>query len=540
MAGLAAAGIALACSTSPAEPANPATGMVRRLTETQYRATIADIFGPDILVAGRFEPDLRVEGLLAAGTSAVSLTPSGAERYSQLARGIAEQVVDTAHRDKLVGCAPGPADPDGVACARAFFSNVGLKLYRRPLTSAELALRVKQTTLAKNTLHDFHAALGMVLSVMLTDMPFLFQVDRDVPNPADRGQRVLDGWSRASKLSYFLWNTTPDDALLRAAADGSLMTPQGLAAQTDRMIASPRFEAGVRSFFDDFLQLDGLQQLSKDAIIYPAFRTSVAPAAREQTLRTVIALLVTENGDYRDLFTTNRVAINRQLSPIYRMAYAPHDWSVVTMPEGDPRVGLLTQISFLALHSHEGRTSPTLRGKALREILMCESVPTPPANVNFTILQDTTNPNLRTTRARLTAHLDDETCASCHKFTDPMGLTLDRFDGAGQYRATENGVSIDTSGVLDQVHFADAAGLWQALHDHPQVPRCLAQSVWRYASGRALTRADTAVTNRLDQGFAASGYRLRALFRQIVTDPAFVTIGQPSVPGAGHAMARSK
>lgn len=504
----------------------------RRLTETQYRATIADIFGPDIKVSGRFEPDMRVEGLLAAGTSAVSLTPAGAEQYEQIARGIAAQVVDPAHRGRLIGCAPQSSDPEGALCAADFFKRIGLRLYRRPLSGAETKLAVDQTLNAARTLNDFHGGIAVMLTAMLSDLPFLFQIDQPTADPALPGRKTLDAWSRASKLSYFLWNSTPDEQLLQAAGDGHLMTQKGLAQQVDRMMASPRFEGGARAFFDDFLQLEGMLSLSKDGLIYPAFRSSAAPAAREQTLRTIMALLVAEDGDYRDLFTTRRVAMNRQLSPLYRIAYAPRGWSMITLPDGDPRVGLLTQISFLALHSHEGRSSPTLRGKALREVLMCQHIPTPPANVNFTIVQDTSNPNLRTTRERLKAHLDDEECASCHKLTDPMGLTLDSFDGAGQFRATENGVPIDTSGTLDKVAFADAAGLGKALHDNPQVTQCVAQSAWRYAAGRPMLPSEEPIAARLHDGFAHSGFRIRALFRQIATDPYFFAAG-----GGGNRMA---
>lgn len=511
------------------QQAQPQVPKFRRLTEAQYRATIADIFGPDIKVSGRFEPDMRIGGLLAAGTSAVSLTPAGAEQYEQIARGIAEQVVDAKHRDRLVGCAPSASDPQGAACAAHFFKRVGLRIYRRPLTNGEVKLAVAQTLAAAATVKDFHGGLAIMLTAMLSDLPFLFQTDREVADPSAPGGRTIDAWSRASKLSYFLWNSTPDEQLLQAAADGSLMTKAGLVRQVDRLMASPRFETGVRSFFDDFLQLEGMMSLSKDGIIYPAFRSSAAPAAREQTLRTITTLLVEENGDYRDLFTTRRVAMNRQLSPLYRIPYGPRDWSMITLPDNDPRVGLLTQISFLALHSHEGRSSPTLRGKALREVLMCEHVPTPPANVNFTIVQDTSNPAFRTTRERLKAHLDDEECAGCHKLTDPMGLTLDSFDGAGQFRPTENGVPIDTSGMLDKVAFNDSAGLGKALHDNPKVTQCLAQSAWRYAAGRSLLPSEEPLTTRLHDDFAHAGFRIRPLFRRIVIDPQFFAVRAPVV-----------
>ena len=154
----------------------------------------------------------------------------------------------------------------------------------------------------------------------------------------------------------------------------------------------------------------------------------------------------------------------------------------------------------------------------------------PPANVNFTIVQDTSNPAFRTTRERLKAHLDDEECASCHKLTDPMGLTLDSFDGAGQFRATENGVPIDTTGMLDKIAFNDSAGLGKALHDNPKVTQCLTQSAWRYAAGRALLPSEGTITNRLHEDFARAGYRIRSLFRRIAIDPQFFAVRSPAAP----------
>jgi len=494
---------------------------LRRLTEAQYRATIADAFGTDIKVSGRFEPEMRIQGMLAAGARTVGLTPNGLENYEGMARSVAAQVVDPAHRAKLVGCEPGAADSGGKACAAAFFDRVGLRVFRRPLQADERAVLVANSLDAARQLGDFHAGLAAGLTGMLVDLPALFQIDRYVPDPARRGQRTLDAWSRASRLSYLLWNTAPDDALLEAARTGALMTDAGLAAQVDRMIASPRFRDSGRAFFDDFLQLDGFASLSKDALLYPAFRASVPAAAREQTLRTIDQLLFVENGDYRSLFTTRRVAMNRVLSPLYRIPLSGHDWSMVELAADDPHVGLLSQIGFMALHSHPGRTSPTLRGKAIREIILCEEVSPPPANVNFAIVQDTSNPQFKTTRERLRAHLDDEECASCHRRTDGIGLVFERFDGAGQSRMSENGEPIDTSGTFDKASVADPVTLGAAIGNSTKASQCLVRSAFRYAAGRPVGPADAPLLTRLDGVFASSGYRMAALFRALADSPEY-------------------
>jgi hypothetical protein len=296
------------------------------------------------------------------------------------------------------------------------------------------------------------------------------------------------------------------------------------------MIAAPRFAEGVRAFFSDYLLLDDIDTLSKDLLIYPRFSPAVAAATREQTLRTITDLLVDRRGDYRDLFTTRRIAMTRVLGPIYDVPVAGQGWSMHQFPDDDPRAGLLTQASLLALHAHPGRTSPTLRGKAIREVLLCEQVPSPPANVNFAVVQDTDNPTLRTTRARLQAHLDDEECASCHKATDPSGLALEQFDADGRFREREHGMAIDVSGTFEQSAFNGAAALGKLFHDDPRVSACLVRSAWRYASARDPAASDQPAIAALTAGFARDGHRLPDLFRAIALDPSFYAIGRPAAP----------
>lgn len=489
---------------------------LRRLTQAQYRQAIADVFGPDIKVVGRFEPDLRVEGLLALGASAVSVTPGGLEQYEEIARGIAGEVTDAAHRERLVGCAPGPADPQGAQCAAGFLGRVGLKLYRRPLARAELATLTGVALESAERLGDFHAGLAAALTGVLTSPHFLFRVDAQ-----NRSGKALDGYSRASRLSYLLWNAAPDDALLAAAGNGTLETPEGLRREVDRMMASPRLNDGVRAFFTDFLMLDEMDRLSKDVLIFPAFTPAIAADLREQTLRTITDELVARNGSYMDLFTSRRIAMKRSLGPIYDVPVAGTDWHIYEFPDGDPRTGLLTHASMLALHSHPGRTSPTLRGKAMREVLLCEKVPPPPANVSFAVVQDVTNAALKTTRARLQAHLDDEECSSCHKVTDPVGLGLEQFDGAGRFRSRENGEIIDVTGTFERAAFDGAAQLGRLFGQSEQISQCLVRTAWRYANGRDPARGDEPALAALQVRFSGEGHRFTGLLRAIALDPSF-------------------
>ncbi|HLG89338.1 MAG TPA: DUF1592 domain-containing protein [Alphaproteobacteria bacterium] len=518
----------------PSEP--PSAGgppEVRRLTEAQYRNIIADLFGSDIAVAGRFDPLNRTAGLLEVGASSAAITPSAYEQYDALARSIAGQVVDSRHRDILVPCKPiaGAATDD--SCARNFLGSVGRLLYRRPLMQSELDGAIALAHKAGETVGDFYGGLAYGLAAMLEAPSFLYIRDSAAPDPDHPGALKLDAYSKAARLSFLLWNTTPDDALLTAAEKGELDTRAGLARQVDRMLASPRLKTGIRAFFADMLGFDAFDTLAKDQLIYPAFTQPVGAAAQEQTLRTITALLLDQKADYRDLFTTRKTFMNGLLGGIYRVAVAaPGIWQPYEFPASDPHVGIATEISFVALHSHPGRSSATLRGKAVREVLLCQKVPDPPANVNFAIVQDTNNPKFRTARERLTAHRTEATCAGCHKLIDPIGLGLEHFDGAGQYRSQENGADIDTSGVLDGRPFADAPGLGRALHDDPQATTCLVQRLYAYATGRPATKGEKSWMEYLDQRFAAHGYHLPDLLRRIATSDAFYAVAPEETVGA--------
>jgi hypothetical protein len=506
--------------------------VIRRLTPDQYAHIIADVFGPTVKIAGRFEPDMRDNGLLAVGAGHVSVTAAGLEQYDAIARGIAAQVVDEQHRATLIPCAPVSVTTPDDACARVFIAEIGPLLYRRNMSEPEIAAQVAVANAAALKLKDFYAGLGMSLAGMLDSLQFLFRQEQAVPDPDHPGAWRLDAYAKASRLSFLLWDTKPDSELLAAAADGSLDSQAGLGRQVDRMLRSPRMEDGVRAFFSDMLQFDSFETLSKDAAIYPKFTFKVARDAEEQTLRTIVDHVLTLNGDYRDLFTAPKTFLTPLLGSIYSVPVArsaPGVWQPYEFADGDPRAGILMEASFVALHSHPGRSSPTLRGKALREVLLCEKVPDPPGNVDFAIVQDTTNPDLRTSRARLTAHRSAPTCAGCHKLMDAMGLAMENFDSAGGFRTAENGVPIDTSGELDGVKFTDAAGLAKAVRDNPATVACLVNRAYSYATGRPPAKSEAEFVMGLRRGFAEGGYRFTDLLRRIATSDEFYRVAAPKV-----------
>ena len=533
---------AATATTTPSVAVAGGPPVMRRLTEGEYKRIVADIFGSTVKPGGRFEPDVRENGLLEVGAAKVSVTAAGFEQYDTTARNVASQVLDKKNRPILVGCTPANETAADEACAKQFFTRVGRLLYRRPLTTEELRFSVDKANAAAATTKDFYAGLELGLAGMMVSPPFLFRREMSETDPKHPGQMRLTAYSQASRLSFFLWDSTPDDDLLDAAAKGDLFTAKGLNAQVDRMIASPKFKGGVRAFFTDMLEFDRFATLSKDATLYPKFTFSITDDAPEQTLRTIVDHLVTKNADYRDLFTTRSTFITPLLASVYRVPVnASEGWSRYEFSDRAGQAGILTHISFLATHSHPGRSSPTLRGKALREVLLCQKVPDPPGNVNFNIVQDTKNPSYKTVRQRLTAHATEAMCTGCHKITDPMGLALENFDTIGVYRTHENGASIDASGELDGVKFTDAAGLGKAVHDNPSAAACVVNRLYSYGVGRPANKPEAAwLKEGLEKQFAADGYKVPQLMRRIATSDAFMRVSLPEPAAKTAAMPESK
>ncbi len=499
---------------------------MRRLTEKQYRATIADVFGDDVVIAGRIEPDNRQLGLFAVGSSQVSVTASGFEQYEAIARGIAERVLSTEKRDAMMPCTPASDTAADDACAEAFVRQIGRRLFRRRLTDAEATARVGVAAASADRLGDFYAGLTDALTTLLVSPEFLFRIEEAEPTAgAGPGLRLTDA-SMASRLSYFLWNTTPDEDLLAAAENGELTDPALLEAHVERMLDSPRIEENVRAFFGDLFAFADIEQglVRKDPILFPAFNQAMIGDAAEQTLLTAIDHLVTREGDYRDLFTTRNTFLSRALGIVYQVPVPTRDgFEPYEIPAADPRAGLLSHISLLALYSHPGRGSPTLRGKFVREVLLCQDVPPPPGDIDFTDFADADTLTLPTARDRLAVHVSNVACSGCHSLMDPIGLGLEKLDGIGALRATENGAAIDTSGELNGVPFADAKQLGAVLSRDPLLGPCFVTNYFKYALGRDIADGEREYVDYVADRLDASGYRLRELLRLIVLSDAFRT-----------------
>ena len=508
-----------------------------RLSPAQYKQTIADVFGTNIVIDGRFEPEVRERGLLALGARWANVSDIGIERYDDLARGISAQVVGPNNRGTLISCKPKSETAADDACARMLISKYGRLLYRRALNENEIATRVKLANDAATTTGDFYAGFAAVLSDMLISPNFLFRYRTVEADPAKPGAKRLDGYSKATALSYFLWNSTPDDQLIKAAENGELQTVDGLQRQVDRMVGSPSMESGIRAFFADMLHFSDFETIAKDTTYFPRYSTKINDLAQEQTLKTIVDHVLA-NKDYRDLITTRDTYLTRSLAALYGVPITdtadngePDRFIKHRYPEGDPRVGILSHVSFLALNSHSARTSPTLRGKALRENLMCQVVPAPPGNVDFTAVEDTASETLKTGRDRLLAHSSNPVCAGCHKITDPIGLALETFDAAGGYRTTENGAKINTIGVHNNVNFQGAADLLPLIRNDRALTSCVARKIYAFGTGKMPPRG-SAEWDAIEKKFGEDGYNVLRLMRQVALSDIFYAVPPAEVDTA--------
>jgi Protein of unknown function (DUF1592)/Protein of unknown function (DUF1588)/Protein of unknown function (DUF1595)/Protein of unknown function (DUF1585)/Protein of unknown function (DUF1587) len=495
-------------------PAPAGAGRLRLLTRAQLENSLHDLLG-DIPV-GETEADTIAAGFASVGATYATISPHGVEQYeTALLAALSPLFADPARRTGLVGCTPqGPADQ---ACVRRFVTDFGRRAWRRPLTPAEGDRYVQLALAAASTLNDVGVALMHTTSALLASPNFLYRVELGQP---EGGRFRYTGWEMASRLSYFLWNTTPDVELLAAAEAGKLTTPDGLRAQVARLLGSPR----ARGFADNFgRELVGLDDLAETPKNDPRFTPTLKEAMRAEVVHLFESRL--ESGaDALDLYDGTGAFVNAELAAVYGIPGITGTAPVAAqLPASIPRAGLLGTAAFLSLQSKQDATSPTARGKFVREQVLCEEVPDPPDNLDTTLKDPPPGAKL-TLREHMEMHRSNPVCASCHALIDPLGYPFESFDWIGAYREKDNGKPIDSSGALDGVPFANARELAAALRRSPKTQDCMLRNIFRYASGHRETAADEAELRQWKKTFEASGHRLVAFLTEIAADDGFRTV----------------
>lgn len=500
---------------------DPAPAVLPRLTGLQYRNSLEMLFGPDLPTVA-VEPDTNPYLFYSIGATSTTLSELGAQMYEEAADTISAAIFDDPDRRvALVGCTP--ASP-GDACVVDFVASFGRRAYRRPLTDDEQ----NRWVLVATDLADGDAWQGLRVAVagMLQSPNFLYRVELGEPDPDDPAVLRFTDYEMASRLSFLVWNTTPDDALLDAADSGVLSTAEGITEHTERLLADERARGAVQDFFAQYFDLGGLDGLSRDPSTYPLFSQTLPESMRNEVRLLVDDFVFRRDDDIRQVFSTRTTFVNDDLAALYGVT-APGATAIsfvpVELPEDGPRAGLLTSGAFLAMNAHETENSPTLRGKYVRERVLCQSVPPPPDDVDTNLPEDQGEGG--TLRERLEAHRDNPACAACHAFTDPPGFLFEHFDPIGVYRTEDNGYPIDASGELDGIELSDARDLAAVLGQDPRVGQCIATQLFRHANGRLEHSGEFSALMDLNDRFGARGYRFTELMLEMVTHEAFRTVG---------------
>lgn len=494
---------------------------LRRLTRSQFRESIRSLLGDAIVIPKLSEPDTIEDGLLSIGASATTFSPRGVETLESTSYSIAGQAVETGAFSTFLTCTPQGVVDD--ACTNSFIETFGRLAWRRPLTTAEVDEIRGVATVSAQTLSSFNEGLVFAMATILQSPYFLFRVELG-PEMAAGEQSDFTGLDLASRLSYFLWNATPDDELLNAAQSGALATREGLFAQASRLMEHPNARLGLRNYFSEQFQLYKLDTYSKDPEIFEHFHNQLGANAREETLQLLEYIVFDMNGDFRDSVTADYSFVNSRLAALYAIPAPVKDGFGFTDLNSDSnRAGLLGHASFLGLHAHPVSSSATLRGRAVRNILLCQSVPAPPVDVDTSIPEP--SGTTLTLRERVAEHLTEPGCAACHQFTDPIGLALENFDGIGRFRERDNGALIDASGDLDGEIFDDMIGLAAAVHEHPAFAPCMVKTLSHYAMGRVGSQRERNWLNTLSERFEVHGYRMKRLIMEFIMSPLFTRVG---------------
>jgi hypothetical protein len=490
------------------------------LTHSQYNNTVRDLLGDQTRPAEAFPQEDFLNGFKnQAATQDIS--PLLAEAYASAAEKLARNAFqgnqDNAH---LLPCTPrSAADP---ACGARFVQHFGLRAFRRPLTDVEL--RRYQALLQKQALRggNFLQGAQAVVEAMLQSPKFLFHLERG-PLGSARAYDI------ASRISYFLWDTMPDESLLEAAASGDLETPAGTRKAVRRMMADPRARQSVDEFASEWLRFDLALNAVKDHETYPQFTPELAQAMTEETRR-LVGEVVWSDRSFMEVFTADYAFLNADLAALYGVPAPAGEFGKVTFPPGSDRAGIVGEALFLASTSKPGETSPTVRGLSVRELFLCQQVPDPPPGTNSSLPPLSPSKPL-TNRERIEMHVDNPRCAGCHSLMDPIGMGLEKYDAIGGRREKQSitfmpdhehrkekpikvELDLDSRGSIvgmSDSGFTTPRELGQLLGASPLCQECMVRQLFRYAYGRKEIPSDAFVIRKGLEVFRNARFRWKEL-----------------------------
>jgi mono/diheme cytochrome c family protein len=466
--------------------------------------------------------DLRLDGALLKRYEVSLRVPEGKE-INQLSIGGPYNITgpgDTPGRRRVLICRP-PSPGDADSCAAKIIRSVGLFVYRRPLTDKDVTplMNFYRSGSAKN---GFEGGIESTIAAMLVSPDFLFRIETDPSGAQPGGIHEIGQFELASRLSFFLWSSIPDEELLTLAQEGKLSAPPVLQAQIQRMLDDPKSDAFVDNFTGQWLMLRNLEQIKPDPLAFPGYDYSLRQAFQEETRRFFSAIL-RENRPVTDLLSANFTFVNQRLAEFYGLpgVYGPR-FRRVELADSR-RAGLLGQGSILTVTSYPNRTSVVQRGKWILENLLASPPPPPPPDVPPLDLQE--KGRKLTVRQAMEVHRANAVCASCHARMDPIGFALENYNGIGAWRDSDGGAAIDASGKFpDGTAFEGVEGLRQLLltRNREQFLSAFTEKLTTYALGRGVETYDRPAIREILRRSADENYTISSLIRNIVFSNAFL------------------
>ena len=494
---------------------DPGRVTLRRLNRAEYNNTIRDLLGIDFKPADDFPQDDVGYGFDNIG-DVLSLPPLLMEKYLAAAEKIVARALASPEARKRIFIVPTQNEES----ARQILERFATRAYRRPLRGDELRRLLRFVEMAEKNRDSFETGIELALQAVLVSPHFLFRVELD-PRPDDpRAIHPISHYELASRLSYFLWSSMPDDALFELARKKTLREPDVLEGQVRRMLKDPRSRALVDNFAGQWLQLRTLNEFKPDPDLFPSFDEKLRAAMLRET-ELFFENVVREDRGILDFIDADYTFVNERLAKHYGLSGVKGESFRRVSLTGTPRGGILTQAAVLSVTSNPTRTSPVKRGKWILENILGTPPPPPPAGVEE--LKDDKEAVLSgSLRQRMEQHRANPNCATCHQRMDPLGFGFENFDAIGGWRTKEGKHAIDPSGTLPNGQsFKGPAELRGILKTRQEAfARCLAEKLLTYALGRGVERYDRCALDDIVRGVGKDNYKFSRLVIEIAkSDP---------------------
>ena len=503
---------------------DPGRVTMHRLNLAEYDNTMRDLLGTKMRpsVAFGFPADDRGDDFDNTA-DVLTVSPLHLTAYNNAATAlVAEAMGAPAQRALLTTC---DLAAGGAACARTSLEAFVPRAWRRPATSGEIDRLMALVTMATTQGDTVEAGFSLAVRAALLSPYFLYRPEFDAA-PKSLTPHPLNDYELASRISYFLWSSMPDDQLFSAAKAGNLHQTKTLSDQVTRMLADPKAQALIDNFAGQWLFIRKIDEATPDPTLFPQFDASLRDAMKSETQ--LLFREVAFNGLSADqllnapfTFANDRLAKHYGLPAVGSTTPVRVDLSGTTQ-----RRGFLSHGGYLTVNSHADRTSPVLRGKYVLTDLLCEDIPPPPANVNTKVAPDATG--AQSLRQVLEAHTQIPSCAVCHTRMDPIGFGLENYDAVGAFRTMDGKLPIDSTGKLpDGQTFSGVVDLAKIIGANPEFPQCMATKLYTYALGRGVdtidpNSMDPAALDAVSRGFATSGLKFQDLIARIISSPTFL------------------